>query len=442
MNVLGVDLGTSYCGFTLISKNGNNPQVLYAEQLWLRSDKNFSITEKMKFRRDMRRGRRYRKRYRKPRFDNRPKIKCKVCGGNTPSSKYRGRQILCRKCQTLGHHTFTSFKHQIAWLSPTLKNKAESVIKTAEKIKKLFPIDEVRVEVADFDFQKIKDPEIKGEDYQKGYNLDFRNRRMYVIERDKRICQVCKGKNCKNRHLTVHHILAKAEGGTDQPENLICVSRECHQKIHQDLKLYEKIKEKFQDKFKDLKFASQVSSYKSVVLGYLRENFPKVRVTYGYITEAKREEMGLDKNHINDAIAIASDFGEKPKLPETIVLSRCIPKGTYQIYRANPEKGHIFKKHQANRYLVNKRGIKFQRYDKVRGKVAGRAVEGFIGALFSKGAVKIVDINAKVLEPYVSINNLELLEKRKTIISILRASRYIKNSFGNNELKETANQGE
>jgi len=430
MNKLGIDLGTSYCGFAVV-KNGQDPEVLYAERLWLRSDKNFSITEKMKFRRDMRRGRRYRKRYRKKRFDNRPRIKCKVCGQNTPKRsspsaevgqkikerRGKGRQILCRKCQSLGHHIFASFEHQIAWLSPTLKSRAESVIKTVEKIKKSFPIDEVRVEVTDFDFQKIKNPEIEGEGYQKGYNLGFRNRRMYVIERDKRICQVCKGKNCKNRHLTVHHILGKAEGGTDQPENLICVSRECHQKIHQDSELYKKIKEKFQGEFKDLKFASQVSSYKSVVLDYLRENFPKVRVTYGYITEAKREEMGLYKSHINDAIAIASDFGERSKLPEAIVLSRCIPKGTYQIYRANPEKGHIFKKHQANRYLVNKRGIKFQRYDKVKGKVAGREVEGFIGALFSRGVVKIVDINGKILEPSVSVNNLELIERRKSIIS-------------------------
>lgn len=428
MYILGIDLGTNYCGFSLvssfshrsrteISKNNNKPQVLYAERLWLRSDKNFPIVDEMRARRRYRRTRRSKKKHRKPRFDNRPRIKCKVCGRNTPKRKDGSRKLLCRKCEAMGHHTFADFKHELAWLPPSLKSKAESTIKTVEKISKRFPIDKVKVELVNFDFQKIKNPNIEPSEYQKGYNLGFKNRRAYVIERDKRICKVCGGKKCGNKHLTVHHILGRAEGGGDQPENLICISRECHQKVHQDPKLYEQIKGKFQGKLNSFKFGTQVSAYKSVVLNYLREKFPRVETTYGYITQAKREKMNLKKNHINDAIAIACDFGDKPVLPEKVVISRCIPKGTYQLYKSNPSKGHIFRKHQVNRCLVNKKGVKFQRYDKVKGKVAGREVEGFIGALLSNKGVKIVDIAGRILEPWVSINKLQLLERRKTIIS-------------------------
>jgi 5-methylcytosine-specific restriction protein A len=44
------------------------------------------------------------------------------------------------------------------------------------------------------------------------------------------LCQVCTGKT--PRRLTpaseVHHVKARADGGTDNPENLIAICSDCH----------------------------------------------------------------------------------------------------------------------------------------------------------------------------------------------------------------------
>ena len=59
--------------------------------------------------------------------------------------------------------------------------------------------------VLSFDMQKIKNPDIQGTDYQQGHQLGFWNIREYVLFRDGRTCQHCKGKS-KDPILNVHHL--------------------------------------------------------------------------------------------------------------------------------------------------------------------------------------------------------------------------------------------
>jgi len=82
-------------------------------------------------RRQYRRSRRYRKtRYRKPRFSNRVR------------SKNKG------------------------WLAPSIENKIQTHLKIVENVHKILPITKIIIEVASFDIQKIKNPNIEGVEYQ------------------------------------------------------------------------------------------------------------------------------------------------------------------------------------------------------------------------------------------------------------------------------------
>jgi len=120
---LGVDSGFSHIGLSATAKK----EELYSAEVQLRDD----IVKLNAERKQYRRARRYRKTwYRKKRFLNR---------GNRP----RG------------------------WLAPSIQHKLDSHIKAINDVKKILPIREIIIEGASFDIQRIKNPEIQKEDYQK-----------------------------------------------------------------------------------------------------------------------------------------------------------------------------------------------------------------------------------------------------------------------------------
>ncbi|RKX36606.1 MAG: HNH endonuclease, partial [Thermotogae bacterium] len=99
-----------------------------------------------------------------------------------------------------------------------------------EQVKKILPVTKINIEVAAFDIQNIKNPDISGREYQNGEQTDFWNVREYVLYRDNHTCQVCKGKS-KDTVLEVHHIVSRQVGG-NRPDNLITLCKTCHQKYH------------------------------------------------------------------------------------------------------------------------------------------------------------------------------------------------------------------
>lgn len=147
---LGIDAGSKHIGVSASSEK----RELLAAQVELRSD----VVNLLSTRRELRRARRNRKtRYRKVRFDNR--------------------------------------KKKDSWLAPSIEQKVESHLKVIRLVHKLLPITKTTIEVAQFDAQKIKNPDIKGEEYQQGEQMGFWNVREYVLARDGHKCIHCKGKS-------------------------------------------------------------------------------------------------------------------------------------------------------------------------------------------------------------------------------------------------------
>jgi hypothetical protein len=126
---------------------------------------------------------------------------------------------------------FQNRKQDKGWLAPSIRHKIDTHLTMVDKIHKILPITKIIVEVAQFDIQKIKNPEISGVEYQQGAQLDFFNVREYVLYRDDHTCQLCNGKS-KDQILNVHHIESRKIGG-NAPNNLITLCETCHKKHHE-----------------------------------------------------------------------------------------------------------------------------------------------------------------------------------------------------------------
>lgn len=180
--VSGVDAGTKHVGLSATTKS-KEP---YSSEVILGND----IADLLPTGRELRKTRRNRSRYGKPRFNNR--IKSKRSG----------------------------------WIAPLVKYKAGAHIRVIDNACSIPPIFRIVIEAAQFDTQKIKNPDISGKEYQEGDQLGFWNTREYVLARDGHKCQYCKGKS-KDKILDVHHIESRKTGG-NSPSNLIALCETCH----------------------------------------------------------------------------------------------------------------------------------------------------------------------------------------------------------------------
>lgn len=256
---LGVDAGTKYVGISATTKS----KELYASEVTLRSD----IVELLSTRRELRRTRRLRLRYRKPRFDNRIKNK------------------------------------RTGWVAPSVKYKIDAHICAISNVYSILPISRIVIEVAQFDMQKIKNPDISGKEYQEGDQFGFWNVREYVLARDGHKCQYCKGKS-KDHVLNVHHIESRKTGG-NSPFNLITLCETCHKEYHKgNIKL--KVK-----RSTSLRDAAAMGIMKWKLLDKLKSIYPNVSMTFGYITKHNRIKYEIKKSHISDAFIISKNFEAK-----------------------------------------------------------------------------------------------------------------------------------
>lgn len=350
---LGVDAGTKHIGLSATTEK----EVLFEAEASLRTD----IVNLLSTRRANRRNRRNRKtRYRKPRFDNR--------------------------------------KRKKGWLPPSIQSKVDMHIKVVNLVASILPVEDITVEVAQFDIQKIKNPDIQGVGYQKGEQLGFWNVREYVFFRDKHTCQYCKGRS-KDKILNIHHIRSRKTYG-DRPNNLITLCETCHKKIHS-----KGLESSLAPKDKGFLNESQMTIMRWFIFNKIKDVFPDAKLTYGYITKNTRITYNLKKSHMLDARCIS---GNPLTIPiEEMFFIKQVRKNNRQLHKANTLKGSIRKKNKAP-YLVKG----FRLFDKVLfdGQecfIFGRRATGYFDLRLLDGVKVHASANYK---------KLVLLEKAKSLL--------------------------
>ena len=351
---LGIDAGSKTIGVSATTET----KVLYESEVVLRND----IVELLSGRRTLRSSRRNRKtRYRKPRFDNR--------------------------------------KRPDGWLAPSIRQKIETHITVVENVTKVLPVTKIIVETASFDIQKIKNPEIEGEEYQHGDQLDFWNVREYVLFRDGHTCQCCKGKS-KDTILNVHHIESRKTGG-NAPNNLITLCETCHKAYHKGIITLPKEIHRGM-RFRDAAF---MGIMRWAFYDRLKELYTPLGVevvnTYGYITKNTRIEHGLPKEHYVDARCISGNPAAKPL--GHYYFQKKVRCHNRQIHKNTILKGGYRKRNQAA-YEVKG----FRLYDQVLWK----GQKCFIFGRRSTGRMDLRLLDGTHVNASVGYKNLKLLSMR------------------------------
>ena len=286
---VGIDEGARHVGVAIVSQD----KVLAKGEIELRQDVHSLLLTRAQYRRS----RRFRKtRYRKARFLN-----CKRPEG---------------------------------WLPPSIRAKINANFTWIDKFYGLVPSPKLRIEVGKFDMAKMISPDIQGVDYQHGQTYGYYDVRYFVFARDEYTCQVCKR---KNKILHTHHIVYRSEGGTDRADNLITVCTDCHTSENHKPGgiLYKWMKEHKKTKqYKEPPFMNTLRIWTF-------RKYPNAEITYGSETSHRRKELGLEKTHYNDAIAITGVKSIKEN-PDSVFLVKQFRKKKRSLHEATPRKGRKY----------------------------------------------------------------------------------------------------
>jgi len=360
---LGIDAGSKHIGASASTEK----QELYASETVMRSDDGkATIVSLIAKRRELRRSRRSRKtRYRKASFLNRV------------HRKHKG------------------------WLAPSIENKIHVHMKLVADIHKILPITKVIAEVAQFDIQKIKNPEISGKEYQQGEQLGFANVREYVLFRDGHQCQCCHGRS-GDPILNVHHIESRKTGG-NAPNNLITLCESCHQSYHQgEIQLPSSIHRGVS--FRDAAF---MSIMRWAFYNRLKALYQDVKLTYGYITKNIRIKNNITKTHTADAYCIAGNI--KARRLEYEYLRKQVRRHNRKLHREVPAKGGIRRLAQAG-HLV--KGFC------LNDTVVAKGQQWFIRGMRQKGSFVLKHLDGTKIQvapskiTFLRHNNSYLVERR------------------------------
>jgi len=246
---LGIDSGYKYVGFSAIT----DKKEIVTGALTLDNRTSKRLTERRMYRRH----RRNRLWYRKPRFNNRVK--------------------------------------KIGWLPPSIQRKFNTHVTLINNLKKLLPVSRVRIEVGNFDIQKIENPDIKGIQYQQGSLFEYQNMRSFLMAREHGKCQLCGKEFSKGSPSHIHHIIPQSKNGTDREKNLAILHKRCHDKLHRK-SLYDSLKKNKQYK---------ESIFMSIIRNKFRDVIAGCYIVFGNETFGKRQQLRLEKSHSNDAFIIA-----------------------------------------------------------------------------------------------------------------------------------------
>ena len=185
---LAVNPGSEHTGLALFQQTDTgHRKVLATLQI---DHRGRDVKHRMEQRRNYRRARRGRIRHRQPRFLNRRRVP--------------------------------------GWLPPSVQSRLDNAMTWIDRLHKLVAVDRIIVETLQFDIQRPANPDIRGVEYQQG-PLYQTTLRAFVYHRDRGKCQYCGKRPGKDNPLTLDHIVPRAAGGTDRPDNIAAACRQCNQ---------------------------------------------------------------------------------------------------------------------------------------------------------------------------------------------------------------------
>lgn len=359
--VLGVDPGSKFIGLSATTAHKDGGKELYAAEVELR----LNICNLLAERKKIRSNRRLRtRRHRKARFSNR-------------ASKKKG------------------------WLSPMFRNKLQVHEKAIANVCKIVPVSQINVELGSFDIQKMKNPQIKHDEYACGEQQGFNSLRQYILFRDDYSCQICAGASGDKR-LEIHHIESRRTGG-NAPNNLVTLCSTCHKQLHDGkIALPEHIK-----RGESLRDAAHMNYLNVLLSDSLSNLYPDKLVFVSYLqTVETREKFGLEKSHCVDARCISGNPLATP-LGGHYRVKR-VRSHNRQLHRIKFSKGGKRLPAKAPKYVFNYRVFDKVLYDGQECFIFGRCLDG---------SFQIRLIDGTIVAKSKTFRKLKLLERSTTSLT-------------------------
>lgn len=169
----------------------------------------------------------------------------------------------------------------------TLKHGVETHLNLCRKLLKLFPFPSHQVQFVMednvFDVRAITWGKVSGAEYQKSPRTPAGEKK----------CIVCGSRENLHRH----HLIPRKVCGTEVKENKVYLCKSCHDDVHSG-RVYIPVE--------DVKQWRELGTMNAII-GVLRE-VPWINFVPAPDVVIRRNELGLDKGHANDALAAALAF--------------------------------------------------------------------------------------------------------------------------------------
>lgn len=184
------------------------------------------------------------------------------------------------------------------WITPTVKQLIQTHISMIRRICRILPVTYWSLEINKFAFMRMEDGTCYGADFQNGRMKGYTSVKDYVYVRQSGKCYFC-----GNPIEPYHHMLPRHMGGSNLPENIIGVCRQCHEDIHTG-----KLKPDVHGILKKYGALSVLNQTVPFILKELTCMFgmDHIGTCFGWQTESFREQNHLSKDHDVDAAAIAA----------------------------------------------------------------------------------------------------------------------------------------
>ncbi len=143
-------------------------------------------------------------------------------------------------------------------------------------------------------------------------------------------------------------------------------------------------------------------------------------MTSGATTKYYRNQLGLAKSQINDALVIASE-GNPFEMPQYYILEKQVKKRYPHEYISPPKKGQPIVKHKRQAEMFG-----FRLWDKVRcNHVKLGDIVGYIQGRRSSGSFAIASLDGELLIGGISYKKLKLLQS--SVSNYIRSAAFLPN---------------
>lgn len=301
---LGIDPGRTNIGTAVTREDG---ECVFTAQLTTR---NKDVPKLMKARKQ------YRMAHRRLKRRCKRQRRAKSAGTISPQKEIQRplpgceEPIICKGIRNK-EARFNNRTRPAGWLTPTTNHLLQTHINLVKKLQKFLPITDVVLELNQFAFMAMENPNIQRWKYQKGPLYGKGSVKETVYAQQGGHCLFCeKGID----HY--HHVVPRRKNGSETLENRVGLCEEHHRLIHTEDAWTKKLAAKKAGMNKKYHALSVLNQIIPSLTERLAELFPQhAFVTTGQGTYHFREDHDIPKDHYLDAYCIACSVLKKcPKV--------------------------------------------------------------------------------------------------------------------------------